>query len=153
MATAMDGPPGPLPSRGKPAASQADAAKAAVGSLHEIRSLCTFVYTLIPNAAMIVSPDDAGLPSIQPQAAGKAVVDEYQLTDHDPQGVEIVKKWNKSRELTGKAFPEDFRAAAECQIGLESGGVPAVWTGGSEAGVQPFHSLLAELMEEERKIA
>lgn len=127
-------------------------AQAQMETLHGIRSLCTFVYTLVPNAALIVSPDYVSLLVLQPQAHNKTVVDEYQLTDYDPQGVGIVKKWNKSWTLTGKAFPEDFWAAAECQVGLSSGGVPDVWIGGFEAGMQPFHTLIAELMDEGRAL-
>jgi len=134
---------------GRLAFKQADA-QAAIGSLSEIRSLVTFVYTLLPNAAMICSPDYVSLLIMQPQSEGRTVVDEYLLTDYDPGDSGIVKKWNKSVELTGKAFPEDFWAAEECQVGLSTGAVDEVLYGGIELAMKHFHDLLAEMMEKGR---
>jgi len=123
-------------------------AQAKLHSLSEIRSAVTFVYTLLPNAALIISPDYATLLVMQPQSVGHTIVDEYLLTDYDPGESGIVKKWRKSWDLTGKAFPEDFWAAEQCQVGLETGAVPEVLVGGIETAMISFHELLAELLAE-----
>ena len=65
-----------------------------------------------------------------------------------PQTPEAEAHWEKSWELLdgGTFAGEDFRAAALCQRGIESGMVKTVTVGGLEDGIATFHMRLAELL-------
>ena len=102
-------------------------------------SIVTYVYTLFPNAALICSQDYCNLLIMQPKGIGKTVVHNFMLTNVNPQGEKLRKKWEKSLALTdGLAFPEDFAASAATYQGLTTGVVKELIIGGMEVGISIF---------------
>jgi glycine betaine catabolism A len=117
-------------------------------SIDDLRSVVTYVYTLFPNAAFVISQDYCNLLIMQPKGMGKTVVHNFMLTNLNPQGEKLRRKWQKSLELTdGTAFPEDFAASAATYQGLTTGVVKELMIGGMEVGMKHFHELLEEKME------
>lgn len=132
---------------GRPKFTQALAEERA-HSIDLIRRAVTFVYTLVPNCALIVSQDYVNLLVFSPQGPARTLVDNFMLTNRDPAGDDkLAAKWQRSLDLTdGQAFPEDFFASAECQVGLSSGAAPDVYVGGLETAMIAYHRLLDEIL-------
>ena len=118
-------------------------------SIDDLRQVVTYVYTLFPNAALIFSQDYCNLLIMQPKGLGKTIVHNFMLTNVNPQGEKLRKKWEKSLELTdGAAFPEDFAASAATFQGLQTGVVKELMIGGMEVAMQHYHSILEAKMED-----
>ena len=68
------------------------------------------------------------------------------LIPEPPQTPEAEAHWEKSWTLLdgGTFAAEDFRAAALCQRGIESGMVKTITVGALEEGIAAFHERLAE---------
>lgn len=120
-----------------------------VESIDDLRRVVTYVYTLFPNAALIFSQDYCNLMIMQPKGVGKTIVHNFMLTNLDPQGEKLRKKWEKSLAMTNDvAFPEDFAASAATYQGLLTGVVKELMIGGMEVGMQHFHEVLENRIEE-----
>ena len=116
-------------------------------SIDLIRRSVTFVYTLVPNCALIVSPDYVNLLMFQPQGPARTLVDNFMLTNQEPDSEKLRDKWQRSLDLTdGQAFPEDFFASSECQVGLSSGAAPEVYLGGLENAMILYHTILDDIL-------
>jgi Rieske 2Fe-2S family protein len=113
-----------------------------------VRRVLTYTYAFFPTSILIVSPDYINLLVVMPQTVGSCLVEDFMLISEPPQTPEAEAHWAKSWELldSGTFAGEDFRAAALCQRGIESGLVKTVIVGGLEAGIATFHTRLAELL-------
>ena len=113
-----------------------------------VRRVLTYTYAFFPTSILIVSPDYINLLVVMPQTVGSGLVEDFMLISEPPQTPEAEAHWAKSWELLdgGTFAGEDFRAAALCQRGIESGLVKTVIVGGLEAGIATFHTRLAELL-------
>lgn len=117
-------------------------------SIDDLRRIFTYVYTLFPNAALIFSQDYCNLLIMQPNGVGKTIVHNFMLTNLEPQGEKLRKKWEKSLELTdGLAYPEDFAASAATFKGLQTGVVKELMIGGMEVAMKQYHDILESKME------
>jgi glycine betaine catabolism A len=109
-------------------------------SLSELRRAVVFVYTLFPNAVLIVSPDYVNLLKLMPQGPRRTIVENIMLTEREPSTERETKRWEKSHHLTDElSFPEDFWSAQACQQGLETGVIDKVIIGGMEQPMKVFH--------------
>ena len=113
-----------------------------------VRRVLTYTYAFFPTSILIVSPDYINLLVVMPRTVGSCLVEDFMLISEPPQTPEAEAHWAKSWELldSGTFAGEDFRAAALCQRGIESGLVKTVIVGGLEAGIATFHTRLAELL-------
>ena len=113
-----------------------------------VRRVLTYTYAFFPTSILIVSPDYINLLVVMPQTVGTCLVEDFMLIGEPPQTPEAEAHWEKSWELLdgGTFAGEDFRAAALCQRGIESGMVKTVTVGGLEDGIPTFHMRLAELL-------
>ena len=70
------------------------------------------------------------------------------LIPEPPATEEAEAHWRKSWDLLdgGTFGNEDFRAAALCQRGLESGLIPRVTLGTLETGIADFHARVETLL-------
>lgn len=117
-------------------------------SIDELRQIATYVYTLFPNTALICSQDYCNLVILQPTEVGKTIVHNFMLTNVNPQGEKLRKKWEKSLQMTdGWAFLEDFAASAATYQGLTTGVVEELMVGGMEAAMPHYHEILEKKME------
>lgn len=110
---------------------------------HEFKSLrkvITYVYNIFPNTVVICSPDYVNILVMMPRGPSRTRVENFMLTNENPQTEKLRSKWERSLALTDrKAFVEDFWAAALNQQGLETGGTPQLTLGGMERAMQLFH--------------
>jgi phenylpropionate dioxygenase-like ring-hydroxylating dioxygenase large terminal subunit len=106
-----------------------------------LRRAVTFTYHVFPNTVIVVSPDYVNVMVITPQAVGRCFVEDFMLIPEAPQTTEAEDHWRRSWELLDEqAFGnEDFRAAALCQRGLESGLLGELTLGRLETGIRDFH--------------
>ena len=113
-----------------------------------VRRVLTYTYAFFPTSILIVSPDYINLLVIMPQTVGTCLVEDFMLIAEPPRTPEAEAHWEKSWELLdgGTFAAEDFRAAALCQRGIESGMVKTVTVGGLEDGIATFHKRLAALL-------
>jgi len=113
-----------------------------------VRRVLTYTYAFFPTSILIVSPDYINLLVVMPQTVGTCLVEDFMLIAEPPQTAEAEAHWEKSWELLdgGTFAAEDFRAAALCQRGIESGMVKTVTVGALEDGIAAFHRRLAELL-------
>ena len=107
----------------------------------QLRRAVTFTYFLFPSAILIVSPDYVNLLVVMPQSVGSSLVEDFMLIPEPPATPEAEKHWRKSWQLLdeGTFATEDFRAAALCQRGLDSGLLDKVTLGTLESGIAAFH--------------
>ena len=115
----------------------------------ELRRAVTYTYFLFPSAVLVVSPDYINLLVIMPQSVGTSLVEDFMLIPEHPATAEAEQHWRKSWDLLdGRTFgAEDFRAAALCQRGLESGLVDKVLLGTLETGIAGFHERVEALIQ------
>lgn len=115
----------------------------------QLRRAVTYTYFLFPSAVLVVSPDYINLLVIMPQSVGSSLVEDFMLIPEPPATAETEEHWRKSWDLLdgGTFGSEDFRAAALCQRGLESGLVEKVTLGTLETGIADFHERVGALVQ------
>ena len=113
-----------------------------------LRRAVTYTYFLFPAAVLVVSPDYINLLVVMPQSVGASLVDDFMLIPEPPQSEDAEAHWRKSWKLLdeGTFGSEDFRAAALCQRGLESGLVDSLTLGTLETGIADFHARVESLL-------
>lgn len=113
-----------------------------------LRRVLTYTYAFFPTSILIVSPDYINLLVVMPQTVGTCLVEDFMLIGEPPQTPQAEAHWERSWELLdgGTFCAEDFRAAALCQRGIESGMVKSVTVGGLEDGIVAFHQRLDQIL-------
>ena len=113
-----------------------------------LRRVLTYTYAFFPTSILIVSPDYINLLVVMPETVGTCLVEDFMLIGEPPQTPQAEAHWERSWKLLdgGTFAAEDFRAAALCQRGIESGMVKTVLVGGLEDGIAAFHQRLNELL-------
>jgi glycine betaine catabolism A len=108
----------------------------------QLRRAVTYTYFLFPSAILVVSPDYINLLVVMPQSVGASLVEDFMLIPELPVTEEAEAHWEKSWNLLdgGTFASEDFRAAALCQRGLDSGQLAKVTLGTLESGIADFHA-------------
>ena len=108
----------------------------------QLRRAVTYTYFLFPSAILVVSPDYINLLVVMPQDVRSSLVEDFMLIPEPPATNEAESHWRRSWELLdeGTFANEDFRAAALCQRGLDSGLVGKVTLGTLESGIAAFHA-------------
>jgi glycine betaine catabolism A len=111
-----------------------------------LRRAVTYTYQLFPNAVVIVSPDYVNLLICMPQTVGETLVEDLMLIPEPPATPQAEAHWQRSWDLLdgGTFGGEDFRAAALCQRGLDSGLIEQVTLGTLEHGIADFHTLVEQ---------
>ncbi|HUG45406.1 MAG TPA: aromatic ring-hydroxylating dioxygenase subunit alpha [Sphingomicrobium sp.] len=114
----------------------------------QLRRAVTYTYFLFPSAVIVVSPDYINLLVVMPQSVGSALVEDFMLIPEPPENEEAETHWRKSWDLldAGTFAGEDFRAAALCQRGIESGLLRKVTLGTLESGIADFHARVEALV-------
>ena len=113
-----------------------------------LRRVLTYTYAFVPTSILIVSPDYINLLVVMPRTVGTCLVEDFMLIPEPPQSPEAEAHWKKSWELLdgGTFAAEDFRAAALCQRGIESGMVKTITVGSLEDGIAAFHQRLDKIL-------
>jgi phenylpropionate dioxygenase-like ring-hydroxylating dioxygenase large terminal subunit len=113
-----------------------------------VRRVLTYTYAFFPTSILIVSPDYINLLVVMPQTVGTCLVEDFMLIPVPPQTPEAEAHWQRSWDLldAGTFAGEDFRAAALCQRGIESGLVKSITIGALEEGIAAFHERLAAIL-------
>ena len=108
----------------------------------QLRRALTYTYVLFPCAVLVVSPDYINLLVIMPQSVGSSLVEDFMRIAEPPVTPEAEEHWRKSWDLLdgGTFASEDFRAAALCQRGVESGLADKIVLGTLESGIAAFHA-------------
>ena len=114
----------------------------------QLRRAVTYTYFLFPAAVLVVSPDYINLLIVMPQSVRSSLVEDFMLIPEPPANAEAEAHWRKSWDLLdgGTFGNEDFRAAALCQRGLDSGLVGKVTLGTLESGIAGFHERVEALL-------
>jgi phenylpropionate dioxygenase-like ring-hydroxylating dioxygenase large terminal subunit len=113
-----------------------------------LRRVLTYTYAFFPTSILIVSPDYINLLVVMPQTVGTCLVEDFMLIGEPPDTPQAEAHWERSWELLdgGTFAAEDFRAAALCQRGIESGMVKTITVGSLEDGMAVFHQRLENLL-------
>ena len=113
-----------------------------------LRRVLTYTYAFFPTSILIVSPDYINLLVVMPRTVGTCLVEDFMLIPEAPRTPEAEAHWERSWTLLdgGTFAAEDFRAAALCQRGIESGIVKTVTVGALEEGIAAFHQRLEKLL-------
>ena len=114
----------------------------------QLRRYVTFAYQLFPATVVVVSPDYVNLMTLMPQSEGRTLVEDFMLIPEPPTTPDAEAHWEKSWTLLdgGTFAAEDFRAAALCQRGIESGMVKTITVGALEEGITAFHHRIADAL-------
>lgn len=116
----------------------------------QLRGAVTLTYHIFPNGILVLSPDYANVMIVHP---GKDVrrcrVENFMLVPGDEDASLHAAKWEKSWQLldAGTFGGEDFRAAALCQQGIDTGVRAEMLIGRLEAGISVFHDQLDALLQ------
>ncbi|MGQ0558791.1 MAG: aromatic ring-hydroxylating oxygenase subunit alpha [Sphingosinicella sp.] len=107
----------------------------------KLRAVITFAYQLFPATIIIMSPDYVNLMVLMPQSVGRTLVEDFMLIPEPPRNAEEEDHWQKSWTLLdeGVFAGEDYRAAALCHEGLQSGALDTLTLGTLESGVHVFY--------------
>jgi phenylpropionate dioxygenase-like ring-hydroxylating dioxygenase large terminal subunit len=113
-----------------------------------LRRVLTYTYAFFPTSILIVSPDYINLLVVMPQTVGTCLVEDFMLIGEPPDTPQAEAHWERSWELLdgGTFAAEDFRAAALCQRGIESGMVKTITVGALEDGIASFHQRLENFL-------
>jgi glycine betaine catabolism A len=113
-----------------------------------VRRVLTYTYAFFPTSILIVSPDYINLLVVMPQTVGTCLVEDFMLIPEPPDTPSAEAHWERSWTLLdgGTFAAEDFRAAALCQRGIESGMVKTITIGGLEDGIAAFHQRLEKYL-------
>jgi len=108
----------------------------------QLRRAVTYTYFLFPSAILVVSPDYINLMTVMPQGVRSTLVEDFMLIAEPPATDEADAHWSRSWDQLdgGTVANEDFRAAALCQRGLDSGLLDRITLGTLESGIASFHS-------------
>lgn len=123
------------------------AARIDVTDWRQVRGAMTFTYHIYPNGVLIVSPDYANLLIVHPEDdVARCRVEDFMLVPGDADAEVMAEKWERSWQLLDKGTfgGEDFRAAALCQAGIDTGVRPEMLLGTLETGITCFHDTLDE---------
>lgn len=114
----------------------------------QLRRAVTYTYMIFPFSVLVVSPDYINLLVIMPQSVGRSLVEDFMLIPEPPADAQAEEHWRKSWDLLdgGTFGGEDFRAAALCQQGLESGLLDKATLGTLESGIADFHATIDAML-------
>lgn len=108
------------------------------------RTLCTFAYTLFPNAIVIMHPDYSSLITMAPLSADKTLFSHCMLVDELPSTDKARAHFDKSFELIDQGVfqAEDIFVCEGAQKGIRSGANQDLLLGANEIAVKQFHDLV-----------
>ena len=113
-----------------------------------LRRAVTYTYQVFPNTILIMSPDYINVLVVMPQSVGRSLVEDFMLIPERPETNEAEAHWRRSWDLLdgGTFAAEDFRAAALCHRGLESGLLKEATLGTLENGIAEFHARVEAML-------
>jgi len=113
-----------------------------------LRRAVTYTYQVFPNTILIMSPDYINVLVVMPVAVGKCLVEDFMLIAERPETNEAEAHWRRSWDLLdgGTFAAEDFRAAALCHRGLQSGLLKEATLGTLENGIAEFHARVEAML-------
>ncbi len=108
------------------------------------RTLCTFAYTLFPNAIVIMHPDYTSLIRLVPLSADRTLFSHSMLVDEMPGTEKARAHFDKSFELIDQGVfqAEDIFVCEGAQKGIRSGANQDLLLGANEIAVKQFHDLV-----------
>lgn len=116
----------------------------------QLRETVTLTYHIFPNGVLVLSPDYCNVMMVHPgKDARSCRAENFMLVPGDTDPSLFSDKWERSWQLLDKGTfgGEDFRAAALCQQGIDSGVRKEMIIGRLEAGITQFHDQLDELLQ------
>lgn len=117
---------------------------------HQLRETVTLTYHIFPNGVLVLSPDYCNVMVVHPGKDTRSCrAENFMLVPGDVDPSLFADKWERSWHLLdeGTFGGEDFRAAALCQQGIDSGVRKEMIIGRLEAGITQFHEQLDELLQ------
>lgn len=108
------------------------------------RTLCTFSYTVFPNAVVVMHPDYISLVTLFPKSADRTVLSHTMLLAEEPTTDKARAHFDKSFELIDQGVfqAEDFFVCEQSQIGMASGANRELILGANELSVKQFHDTI-----------